>query len=388
MAVMRTVVVEELDSKATMGFVVLNRPHSVLVALERGLLAFEEEYVLIAETDHLLMGPAPNTATETKAVGYPFHYMLPTRNAKTIELVRSFAGDAATASAVQQVGPSPVLMHMGSLRRLVKPWHDLSFALKKDPAADAEFGWMLEMWGYSIGAAVGGVAHELPESFQIEPSQQFGVRVTDADGTGALTHHILHYTFGHEYSLEGVPTIDSKHGAWAYDKRTYQQGLPRDLRPPPRCALESTHRLVSMLREAMAAHDDPRGCDGCTGGGRPWANGTSQLLALAAHDQTVQAGVAGLPKSDAALELIGTGPWRLSDGSAPFFFLRGGQLHTPWGSAAWTARDDVGGGGGNGGGRRGRRRPDCHLSVWPREVDPFAPARGRQYGRGCKRRGW
>ncbi len=29
----------------------------------------------------------------------------------------------------------------------------MSFALKKDAAADAEFGWMLEMWGYSIGAA-------------------------------------------------------------------------------------------------------------------------------------------------------------------------------------------------------------------------------------------
>ena len=44
---------------------------------------------------------------------------------------------------------------------MTRPWHDLSSALKKDAAADAEFGWMLEMWGYSIGAAVAGITHEL-----------------------------------------------------------------------------------------------------------------------------------------------------------------------------------------------------------------------------------
>ena len=138
---MPTVVVHELNSVETLGFVVLNRPHSVLVALERGDLAFEEDYLLIAETDHLLLKPLPNLATPSKAVGYPFHYMLPTRNERTIELVRRFAGSEGVARAVQQVGPSPVLLHRDALRKLIKPWYDLSFALKKDPAADAEFGY-------------------------------------------------------------------------------------------------------------------------------------------------------------------------------------------------------------------------------------------------------
>ena len=43
-------------------------------------------------------------------VGYPFHYMLPTKNPKTVALVRRFAGSDAAAAAVQQVGPSPVLV--------------------------------------------------------------------------------------------------------------------------------------------------------------------------------------------------------------------------------------------------------------------------------------
>ena len=169
MSVMRTVVVDELTEAETHGFVVLNRPHSVLVALNRGDLNFPEKYLFIAETDHLLMKYLPNLATEELAVAYPFHYMNPKRDSKTRTLVRRFAGSDLVAEKVQQVGPSPILIHMDALKRLVKPWYDLSFALKVDPAADAEFGWMLEMWGYSIGAAVGGVAHKLMDTLQLEP---------------------------------------------------------------------------------------------------------------------------------------------------------------------------------------------------------------------------
>ncbi len=69
---------------------------------------------------------------------------------------------------------------------------------------------MLEMWGYSIGAAVAGVTHRLLDAFQLEPSSQFGVEITDdrrRDGHGTYTHHILHYTFSHEYSREGSHTV-------------------------------------------------------------------------------------------------------------------------------------------------------------------------------------
>ena len=146
MSVMRTIVVHELTEAETHGFVVLNRPHSVLTALNRGDLDFAERYLFIAETDHLLMKPLPNLATEDEAVAYPFHYMNPKRDPKTIGIVRRFAGSREVGDRVQQVGPSPILIHVDALRRLAKPWYDLSFALKVDPAADAEFGWMLEMW--------------------------------------------------------------------------------------------------------------------------------------------------------------------------------------------------------------------------------------------------
>ena len=300
----------------------LNRPHSLLIALRRGDLKFAEPYLLIAETDHLLIKPMPNVAKPGLAAGYPFHYMAPRRNARTIELVRRFAGSDRVAANVQQVGPSPILVHYDDLAKMVQSWYDSSFALKKDLAADAEFGWMLEMWGYSIGAAVAGVTHTLLDTFQLEPSSQFGVRITrsnDADVSGErATHNIMHYTFSHEYLLEGILQIDSRAGAWGFDKREYGKGLPRHLVRLPRCALESTQVLWNLLHEAMAAHDGgadaaPAGtaaagaavlplCAGCTGGGERWPNGSTSLVDLIQHDK-VCASIEQLAQGEASARL-------------------------------------------------------------------------------------
>ena len=157
---MRTVVVRELKKGTEdLGFIVLNRPHSVELALRTGaapphregirpslsirprragLLGVTEEYILIAETDHIPHKPMPNLARPGVAVGYPFHYMHPTRDARTAALVRRFGGERH--KEVQQVGPSPVLIHVADLRRLAPSWRETSFELKRDAEADAEFG--------------------------------------------------------------------------------------------------------------------------------------------------------------------------------------------------------------------------------------------------------
>ena len=64
--------------------------------------------------------------------------------------------------------------------------------------------------GYSIAAARVGVVHKLLDTLQLEPSSQFGVRTKDAGGK--YTHFVLHFTFAHQFSLEGVPMIDTTHG--------------------------------------------------------------------------------------------------------------------------------------------------------------------------------
>ena len=63
----------------------MNRPHGVtqlLAQLDRGEHAIAEDYVLIAETDHVMLREAENRATPSKPVCFPFGYM----NAKAAPL--------------------------------------------------------------------------------------------------------------------------------------------------------------------------------------------------------------------------------------------------------------------------------------------------------------
>ena len=56
--------------------------------------------------------------------------------------------------------------------------------------------------------------------------------------------YIFHYTFGHEYDLEGIPMVGVV-GEWSLDKRRWTNIYPPlNLTPPPKCAGEATHVLT------------------------------------------------------------------------------------------------------------------------------------------------
>ena len=103
-----------------------------------------EEYVYIAETDHLLLADIPNRATPKVNVAFFFPYMSPVPAEQAAVVKRYFAGDHLS---VQPVGPSPAIVHVDALKKLTPLWYDLSVELKHDNAADRAFGWVLEMWG-------------------------------------------------------------------------------------------------------------------------------------------------------------------------------------------------------------------------------------------------
>ena len=73
-------------------------------------------------------------------------------NAKAPELRPLVAKWAEDPDMVDPCGPSPLLIHLPQLRKLTPQWLDLSFKLKRDEEADKVFGWVLEMWGYTIAA--------------------------------------------------------------------------------------------------------------------------------------------------------------------------------------------------------------------------------------------
>ena len=80
MGVISTVVVKELGHDKTRGFPVINRPWTLLKWLERTddfAKRITEDYVYIAETDHLMRYAIPNRATPNLNVAFFFPYMSP-----------------------------------------------------------------------------------------------------------------------------------------------------------------------------------------------------------------------------------------------------------------------------------------------------------------------
>ena len=69
----------ELLAQKYGSFGVLNRPYTVvkLVNSPELMARFHEDYIFIAETDHVLFQDIPNLATETMPAGYKFGYMQP-----------------------------------------------------------------------------------------------------------------------------------------------------------------------------------------------------------------------------------------------------------------------------------------------------------------------
>ena len=313
---MPTIVVDQLDqgngckhtkeNTCDMGFPVMNRPHGVQQLLQKLPASITEEYVLITETDHVFLKPIPNLATPSRPVCYPFGYM----NAKAPMLrpiVEKFGFDP---NVVDPCGPSPVLIHLPLLRKLTPEWLKLSFALKRDAEADKIFGWVLEMWGYTLAAAKLGVRHHVWSEFQQEPASLWH---TDLDGNP----HIYHYTFGLEYTTDGIPV--KKIGDWSLDKRHFMNSYPSaDLAPPPKCAGKAAHTLRSLWVEAASNHPNwPEGGRGTTGWG--------------------PAGLPGSSFTNLALEsqIVSVGPWSWA-GENGLYFFKGGRAHTPWGSAQWA----------------------------------------------------
>ena len=203
-----------------------------------------EDYVYIAETDHLLLKDIPNRATPALNVAFFFPYMSPVPLDQAAVVKRYYDGNHLD---VQPVGPSPAIMHVSSLRKLAPLWYDLSVKLKADRQADAAFGWVLEMWGYSIACARLGIKHFVWQQLQTEPSSTWHQNVSAEDP------FIYHYTFGVEYSRDGIPVVGAV-GEWSLDKRHYFGAAPpTNLSPPPRCARECAWVWWHMFNEATTA---------------------------------------------------------------------------------------------------------------------------------------
>ncbi|KAH7548579.1 hypothetical protein JRO89_XS14G0170800 [Xanthoceras sorbifolium] len=233
-----TVVVDPLPAGLDRGYIVLNRPWAFVQWLEKATI--EEEYVLMAEPDHILVNPLPNLAHGGLPAAFPFFYIKPEQNEKLIR--KFYPEENGPVKNVDPIGNSPVIIKKDLLEKIAPTWMNVSLKMKDDPETDKAFGWVLEMYAYAVASALHGVQHILRKDFMLQPPWDLDIG----------KKFIIHYTYGCDYSLKGELTY-GKIGEWRFDKRSYLHGPPpRNLPLPPQGVPESVVTLVKMVNEATA----------------------------------------------------------------------------------------------------------------------------------------
>ncbi|KAL9233583.1 hypothetical protein vseg_008562 [Gypsophila vaccaria] len=231
-----TFIVHPLPYGIDQGYVVLNRPWAFVQWLANATI--EEDYVLMAEPDHIFLKPLPNLSKGKYPAAYPFSYIKPAENEN---IIRKFYPHGPISN-VDPIGNSPVIISKTVLKEIAITWMNVSLRIKYDAEADAKFGWVQEMYAYAIASALHGVKHILYKNFMVQPP--FDREVGDS--------YIIHYTYGNNFNMKGEVTY-GKVGEWHFDKRTYlTEPLPKNLTLPPPGTPETVVTLVKMLNEASA----------------------------------------------------------------------------------------------------------------------------------------
>ncbi|GFP93423.1 hypothetical protein PHJA_001486700 [Phtheirospermum japonicum] len=233
-----TFVVDPLPPGFDLGYVVLNRPWAFVQWLEKATI--EEEFILMAEPDHIYLKPLPNLGYEDYPAAYPFFYIKPKERAKVIR--KFFPDEMGPVTKIDPIGNSPVIIKKDLLEKIAPTWMNMSIRMKNDPETDKTFGWVLEMYAYAVASALHGVQHILWEEFMLQPPWDLET----------ANKFILHFTYACDYNLKGELTF-GKTGEWRFDKRYYLDWAPpRNLSLPPPGVPESVVTLIKMINEATA----------------------------------------------------------------------------------------------------------------------------------------
>lgn len=233
-----TVVVDPLPAGLDRGYIVLNRPWAFVQWLEKAKI--EEDYILMAEPDHIFVKPLPNLGHGDYPAGFPFFYITPAQHEKILR--KFYPEENGPVTNIDPIGNSPVIIKKELLQKIAPTWMNVSLTMKDDPETDKAFGWVLEMYAYAVASALHGVQHILRKDFMLQPPWDLDIG----------KKFIIHYTYGCDYSMKGELTY-GKIGEWRFDKRSHLRGPPpKNLSLPPPGVPESVVTLVKMVNEATA----------------------------------------------------------------------------------------------------------------------------------------
>ena len=226
------------------GYIVLNRPWAFVQWIQQ--VEIKEKYVLMSEPDHIWLKPMPNVMVGQRAAAFPFFYIEPSK-AEYLPITRKFVGDISRKESenIAPIGSAPTMMTWDDLKRVAPLWFNLSIAIHTDAVAAKEWGWVQEMYAFTLSAYKAGLRN-IGLHLKMMSQPPFD--------TELAPYYLLHYTYGNDYTKEGVFT-PGKYGEWRFDKRTYSANPPpRKLgEPPAGMTNELVRHLIHAINEATEA---------------------------------------------------------------------------------------------------------------------------------------
>ena len=240
---MPTVRVDPLDDNR--GYVVLSRPFSFMNFIKDGYMdKIEEDYIMMAEPDHIFLKALPNFVSEEhNGICFPFFYidpLLPT-NVPLMEKVLGRKLSIADIKAIAGTGSSPVIVKKDDFKKVVEKWHDFAMFIFDTPELKSAWGWVLEMWAFTLASFDVGVRYIRYKKFMLQPPWEADIN----------DRAILHYTYGMDTDLEGNRILNGTVGPWHWDKRDFLQRPPQRVLDIPAGAPSSIHTLIKMVNEAI-----------------------------------------------------------------------------------------------------------------------------------------
>uniref|UniRef100_A0A383W4V9 Apple domain-containing protein n=1 Tax=Tetradesmus obliquus TaxID=3088 RepID=A0A383W4V9_TETOB len=227
---------------------VLNRPYALLQWVQQAKIT--EEYVMMSEPDHIFLRPLPNfMKKDDRPAAFPFFYIEPHKDENIPIIAKFVPGGSLSRSDAETIAPmgnSPTFLSMTQMKQVIPLWQNMSVAIFKDKEANEKWGWVQEMYAFTVSLFVIGVRHvDLILHMMAQPPWDSRM----AMGPGR-PYYILHYTYGNDYNAEGKHT-PGKFGFWRFDKRTYAKPPPRRLGDPPdKMQNDMVRALISHINEA------------------------------------------------------------------------------------------------------------------------------------------
>lgn len=251
MAEVPTVVVDPLPPEVPDGgYIVLHRPYALLQWVRLGYSAkANEDYIFMTEPDYLFVALPRLMATRHMAASYHFTYMDPKLNA---HVINKFNTKKVAITDVYPVGNAPTMVAKKAFQEICPIWYDLAVRFKRSEEVERSFGWILEMYAWSVASSQleeGPLKYELHKEMMAQPP--WDGSMTKPDGTPI---NIIHYTYGQDCRESDGKPLTGQVGSWHFDKRDYEHTYPPGhIRLPTKCDCPTMIAVAKMINEASAA---------------------------------------------------------------------------------------------------------------------------------------